>query len=186
MTTESHLTDEAIQQGATEFPPPTRLELCPDPYQKVVISLTGDAPWDKQAIRTAAESYLFAIDVFGMSRQEDTQDTPRQAPFGAPGPQQQQPQPSAQPQQQRAQPQQGGQQSYSRADKHPEIVGWECDICNGPVGLQTTQGGARMAKCLSKCSDPGNQPGRTFIHTVKDAEGTPVWVPDDAELVLPF
>ncbi len=85
---------------------------------------------------------------------------PQQTPAAAPA------QPQRAPQQQ---PQGGGGQHQSRAQKNPPLDGWECDVCNGPVGRKVMTGGmsSDSAVCLSKCKD-----GR-FVHTVG-------WLNDEA------
>ncbi len=87
-----------------------------------------------------------------------------------PAPQQQTPaaapaQPQRAPQQQQ---QGGGGQFQGRAGRHPLVEGWQCDMCNGPVGRKAQTGGmsSDSAVCLGKCTDPNPGQGRDYVHTV--------------------
>ena len=108
----------------------------------------------------------------------------------ATGPQQQ-PRPATnqnRPQQQQGgaqRPQQGQQQRQqgeSRADRFPLVVGWNCDICKGPVGRRAATGNMQSdsAVCLSKCNDDAGN-GRTWVHSVGWLDETPVGVEGDLD-----
>ncbi len=79
----------------------------------------------------------------------------------APAPQQQTPA-AASPQPQRAPQQGGGGQFQGRTARFPVVEGWQCDVCNGPVGRKAMTGGmsSDSAVCLGTCKD-----GK-YVHTV--------------------
>ena len=191
-TQESHLVDEAIQQGATVIPETTFTWHYPEPlrYDSITFPVGTDLGWaHKEFYDAGVAAFRARESLTAWIRERIREQTPAESE--QPLPEFRQPQQRPQTNQNRQQPQergqqpqrqQGGGQGNSRAERYEAIDDWKCDECGGACGTQFIEStGSTAVKCLSKCMDPGPRGG--YVHTVGwlDTEaGNPG--PDD----LPF
>lgn len=84
----SALEQEAAEQGAVPYPPYSSIEFCPEPYQKVIVYLSGNQEFDDQQIEYALLRFKHGYDFTGGA-------SAPQRPVAAPPPQQQYQQPAA-------------------------------------------------------------------------------------------
>lgn len=180
MTT-SPLVDEAIAQGAVEMPPYSSIEFSPQPFQKVIVYLSGTPQLDNEQIDYALERFWHGY----LKNQQIEKQV---------GPQQAQSAPPAAAQRPQAQQQGGG----SRQSQYPpdnlvstlnDDPAWVCDKCNGSgEGVARRPQKGRMQSdaivCLNQACKEGD-----FRYTIAWDDGTVLAGADQPDLnpdELPF
>ena len=177
MTT-SPLVDEAIAQGAVEMPPYSSIEFSPQPYQKVVVYLSGTPQFDNEQIDYALERFWH-----GYLKNQQIENKVGNAAAKTVPQQSQRASPNAA---QRPQASQGG--GGARQNEYPpanlvstlnDPIAWTCNKCGGTgegVARRPQKGAMKSDAivCLNSACKEGD-----FRYTLAWDDGT--YLPESAE-----